>query len=284
LETEFNPAIEEKLAELAEIARAEEDYWESKARDWIASGVHWFGVGPGEHSHPPPRLERKFGRGGRLRTNAVACLRRTSLLKEPLAMQRQLIKSIAERAGATLEFNQIEEGLHLAAEERCHEKELDFPGGWKLVREDENLMLVAPAETTDSEKAAPAGSYEYRLNVPGWVEIPEIGSRFEAVILASASETHDFHGAVEVSKISSELTVRNWRAGDRFRPAHRKCEKKVKEWLTDLHVSGLERGFWPVIVSGNDIVWMRGLGVSAKFLAHGEKESRAFFHESPINA
>jgi tRNA(Ile)-lysidine synthase len=282
LEKEFNPAITETLAELAQIARAEQDYWEHKSRGWIESDVHRFGQGPGKHSQPLAHVEPSDRRGGRLRTNAVACLRRTSLLKEPLAMQRQLIKSIAERAGATLEFNQIEEGLHLAAEERCHKKELDFPGGWKLVREDENLMLVASAETTDSEKAAPARSYEYQLHVPGSVDVPELGSRFEAVIFASGSQPKNPDDAVEFCEISSELTVRNWRAGDRFWPAHRKRDKKVKEWLTDLHVCGRERQFWPVIVRGNEIIWMRGLGVGAKFVAHGHKETRAFFRESPI--
>jgi len=61
--------------------------------------------------------------------------------------------------------------------------------------------------------------------------------------------------------------VRNWRAGDRFWPAHTKAPKKMKELLQQLHVGQPERGLWPVIVCGDEIVWARGFAVPAKFRA-----------------
>ena len=39
LEREFNPAVTQSLAELAEIARAEEDYWESESEGWMGTVV-----------------------------------------------------------------------------------------------------------------------------------------------------------------------------------------------------------------------------------------------------
>ena len=41
LEQEFNPAVAENLAELAEIARGEEDYWENEFAGWLGTTVHW---------------------------------------------------------------------------------------------------------------------------------------------------------------------------------------------------------------------------------------------------
>jgi tRNA(Ile)-lysidine synthase len=41
LEREFNPAVAENLAELAEIARGEEDYWENEVSGWLGTTVQW---------------------------------------------------------------------------------------------------------------------------------------------------------------------------------------------------------------------------------------------------
>jgi tRNA(Ile)-lysidine synthetase-like protein len=41
LEREFNPAVVESFAELAEIARDEEDYWENEISGWLGTVVQW---------------------------------------------------------------------------------------------------------------------------------------------------------------------------------------------------------------------------------------------------
>jgi tRNA(Ile)-lysidine synthase len=41
LEQEFNPSVAENLAELAEIARGEEDYWENEVSGWLGTTVQW---------------------------------------------------------------------------------------------------------------------------------------------------------------------------------------------------------------------------------------------------
>jgi tRNA(Ile)-lysidine synthase len=65
--------------------------------------------------------------------------------------------------------------------------------------------------------------------------------------------------------LQKELTVRNWRAGDRFWPAHSKSEKKVKELLQERKLAARDRKLWPVVVSGREIVWMRGFPAPARF-------------------
>ena len=39
-------------------------------------------------------------------------------------------------------------------------------------------------------------------------------------------------------RMPKEVVIRNWRAGDRFWPAHTAAEKKVKELLSDRHATG----------------------------------------------
>src|ERR1022692_1152149 len=41
LEREFNPAVVESFAELAEIARDEEDYWDNEISGWLGTVVQW---------------------------------------------------------------------------------------------------------------------------------------------------------------------------------------------------------------------------------------------------
>jgi tRNA(Ile)-lysidine synthetase-like protein len=61
------------------------------------------------------------------------------------------------------------------------------------------------------------------------------------------------------------MRIRNWRAGDRFWPAHTKAPKKIKELLSESHVAGGERKLWPVVIHENAVVWMRGFSVATEF-------------------
>ena len=67
--------------------------------------------------------------------------------------------------------------------------------------------------------------------------------------------------------MNENLVVRNWFAGERFWPAHTKEPKKIKELLQDRHITGDEKKLWPVVASGDEIVWVRGLGVRRDLLA-----------------
>jgi tRNA(Ile)-lysidine synthase len=70
-----------------------------------------------------------------------------------------------------------------------------------------------------------------------------------------------------------ELTLRDWRPGDRFRPAHSGSEKKVKELLQDLKVPQADRVGWPVVAIGERLVWVRGTRHIKLWIA---KESRLY--------
>ena len=77
---------------------------------------------------------------------------------------------------------------------------------------------------------------------------------------------------LEPSLLGSELKVRNWRAGDKFFPAHTQSPKKVKELLQagrlGHEISPAERKAWPVIESAGQIIWMRSFPASQLFASN----------------
>jgi tRNA(Ile)-lysidine synthase len=101
--------------------------------------------------------------------------------------------------------------------------------------------------------------YEYVLAVPGAIQVPEVEAWFEAAMVpASAAAGYNPDQLFDPALLQKELTVRNWRAGDRFWPAHSKSPKKIKELLQEQKLTGTARQLWPVVTSGGDIVWVRG--------------------------
>ncbi|HEY6369064.1 MAG TPA: tRNA lysidine(34) synthetase TilS [Candidatus Sulfotelmatobacter sp.] len=278
LEQEFNPAVAENLADLAEIARGEEDYWENEVSGWLGTTVHWSQpewarvvspsfiqislAGPRAVSSRDAALHMKIDNSPWLVMNASVS--RMWFLGEPIAVQRRLVKAVGEDAGIPLEFKHVEEILRVAAEDGPSGKELSLPLGWKLVRESEALVFVTP----DLRDTAPEDDYDYELPIPGRVLVYEAGSYIETRAIPAGGEAgYNPDHLLDAESLPGPFRVRNWRPGDRFWPAHTKSPKKIKELLQQRHVAQPARKSWPVVVSGAEIVWVRGFPAAAKFRA-----------------
>ncbi|HEU4563433.1 MAG TPA: tRNA lysidine(34) synthetase TilS, partial [Gemmatimonadaceae bacterium] len=55
------------------------------------------------------------------------------------------------------------------------------------------------------------------------------------------------------------LTVRAWRAGDRMVPHGAAVARRVKGLFRDAGVDAVRRGGWPVVMAGDEIVWIPGV-------------------------
>ncbi len=287
LEREFNPAVVESLAELAEIARDEEDYWENEVSGWLGTVVQWsqpewarglpgFGdsaslvqILPSQPPVPDPELLARLEESGPAVMNASVS--RPWLLTEPRAVQRRVLKAIGEQAGIPLEFKHIEEILRFAAENGASGKELSLALGWKIVREPEEMVFVTP----DLRRHERLPDYEYLLPVPGRAAVLELGGVIEALRVTPEARIAEYNPQqlLRADILPRSLIVRNWRAGDRFWPAHTKSPKKIKELLQERHVPQPGRRLWPVAVSGEEIVWMRGWPVPARWCAKRDQEA-----------
>lgn len=119
---------------------------------------------------------------------------------------------------------------------------IPLSGGWEITRLRESFELRRVRETTIDAVAALAPGTRWNR----W--------RFDATMGASAASDE------WVAQLPRDvaLTVRCWRPGDRMRLADG-VSRKVKRFLSDSGVSGALRGRWPVVIAGEEIVWIPGV-------------------------
>jgi tRNA(Ile)-lysidine synthase len=160
-----------------------------------------------------------------------------------------------------LQFKHIEEILQLMSEESRDPRQIRLPAGWRAQRMRNELQLlksVPPNQPTPSH-------YEYRLAVPGKVTIWEANLEIEALFVTDGSSAGYNSGIfLDPRLLEKELTVRNWRAGDRFWPAHSKTPTKIKELLQRRQLKSSERKLWPVVLSGEEVIWVKGFPPSSQ--------------------
>jgi tRNA(Ile)-lysidine synthase len=236
---EFGEAAIEHMGELAEIARAEEEHWQSAHPEVNASS----GLAPNNRhdSSLPLKL----------------------LLSLSLAGQRRLVRAwlVANAPDLRISFRLIEEALELARGETG--QQLELTAAWMLRRKPDDLSLEPWADRAE------ARDYEYLLAIPGAVKVPELGASIEAIVVDVDTVSLEDRGQLLDSRFMlKEVLIRNWRAGDRYWPAHTSAAKKVKELLSDRHATGIDKKLWPVAVAeGRGLVWMRGFSVPAALRA-----------------
>jgi tRNA(Ile)-lysidine synthetase-like protein len=160
----------------------------------------------------------------------------------------------------------VQQLLDIALGEAKPGKEAPLSGGLVAVRSFRELHI------SRKQASQPAQDYSYPLAVPGEVEIPELKTRIKAHLVSAANSISGYNSALlNRALLAPEVTVRNWRPGDRFFPAHTRSPKKVKELLQPARlgqeISPAERKAWPVIESAGEIVWMRGFSVPEAYVA-----------------
>jgi len=248
LERFLNPAVREALAEAAEIARAEEDYW------------------LGEVARLLPQIWTQQG-------PARGTLKSPAFVDLPLAVQRRVVRAACESLGLRLEFRHVEEILALASSPDS--KSTELPAGWVMSRKKHSLCL-------ERKLVAVASDYEYPLPIPGSTPVPEVNSRFQTLLVPRnrVKEYNPDH-LLNRALLGKELRVRNWRPGDRFGPAHTKAPKKIKELLQGPDLPGKQRKLWPVVVTGSQIVWVRGFPTPAE-LQPQDGDEGTLIQEAPL--
>jgi tRNA(Ile)-lysidine synthase len=227
---EFGDAALLHIMELAEIARAEEEYWSADGGEWKPDS---------RASAPPPTV-----------------LELNDLLASPQAVQRRRVRLWLEENApdASISFALVEKILELAIGPVG--KKLELPGETRGgVRRGRNELTI------EREATAHVKDYEYTLPVPGNIAIPELAARIETQVVSVAHVPEPERSSLlDPDSTGSTLKIRNWRAGDRYWPANTAAEKKVKELLTDRHATGAKKKLWPVAVNNEDgsLIWLRG--------------------------
>jgi tRNA(Ile)-lysidine synthase len=248
---EFGDAALEHMAELAEIARAEEE--------WVASTSAQYAV-------PSTRNSQVDSRDMLASRDELTALGVKELLALPLAAARRSVRAWIETnaPGAKVSFRLIEEILELAR--GTAGKTIELPGratADTAAAGGTQMDVRRKRDELALEKVLNGpGDYEYLLAVPGEVCVPELGTCFRAdVVDVNSVADRSQDELLDPALVGARLVIRNWRAGDRYWPAHTKQKKKVKELLGDRHATGMEKKLWPVAIVRGEIVWMRGFAV-----------------------
>jgi tRNA(Ile)-lysidine synthetase-like protein len=143
-----------------------------------------------------------------------------------------------------------------------------LPGGLELIDEGERVLLhaggVAPGypaypqlATLEPTPILPPARIPLRggaLIVSAEAEPPADLSR-----AASAGLT----GAVwlDGARLEPQLVVRPPRPGDRMRPLGMRGHRKLADIFNSLHIPAGARRHWPVVTSGDEVVWLAGLRI-----------------------
>jgi tRNA(Ile)-lysidine synthase len=217
-----NPAVCETLAQSAEIARAEEDYWNKEVGRVL------------------PEIWSCDDQGGTLKLSSRSL---------PLALRRRLLRAAADDLGIALEFRHVEEILGNGSGKGASV----LSGEWTVKRHND-LITFGSVDQGVSE-------YQYDLPVPGKVTVTEAGVILETSLLAGANRLEKDDVVVDPRFARHKWVVRNWRPGERFWPRHIREPKKIKELLQDRHITGERKQRWPVIACRDEIIWLNGFGV-----------------------
>lgn len=137
---------------------------------------------------------------------------------------------------------------------------LYLPKGIRVIKGYATLVLTSKQ---------PATLGRYRLEVPGEVILREAGILIRASTLDSQEIEAGAKGKetvfLDAEKATSSLTIRSREAGDFFYPAGFGKRKKLQDFFVDEKVPRDERDAIPIVLSGDDIVWIAGYRADERF-------------------
>jgi tRNA(Ile)-lysidine synthase len=260
----WNPRLREHLAQMAELARDEEVWWQAEIARLAPQMIL------------PGRPVRGGGRaaGAGLAAGLSIEVGRLAVLSP--ALQRRLIRHAAERLGASLDFAATESVRSLALAGRAGQK-LTLPQGLRAERTARELRVTFG--TGSGPKRERPEALEFELPIPGETDAPAFGLRLRAGVSDSATQVGT--PANPAGPAGKVAVLRNWRPGDRVRLRYSSGPRKVKEVLERLRVTGTDRDLWPVLELDGRIVWMRGVelepepGLAIQAIFDGESASPA---------
>ncbi len=252
---EINPSVEENLAETAAEYR--------RLFEAVRAEVKTF-------------MEKNL-KGSSLPVDALSAL--------PCWLKGEAVKELIFRNAGN-----IEKPLRLT---RCHievvldlirgisrgERSVDLPCGLTATRSYDTLSVVKAGRVAEKTDAV------YRIEIPGMVEIPQFNLEIVSAIKndAEIGIGDDKNSAVfDMDRLKNPLVLRTRRDGDRFHPAGMKGSKKVKEFFIDIKIPRSERDSVPILLSGDEIIWIVGHRADGRFAATEGTKRRLKISFSPL--
>lgn len=268
LEKQFQTAVVEHLCQLADLARADEEWME------FSAGMRVSAFATEEHGEIRVSLANLLGPRKMPEQSAGEDGREFQSGQRAMAsrMVRQMVK-MAKPHGGQLSAVHVAAVLQLA-EQPWSGKRLQLPGGVEVRRERDALYFRAASRgRREGAISQPAKSFLYEAGLDGGdvhMRIVELSSVLHLQVIdwpGEGRETNVTEAILDHERLAVPLLVRSWRPGDAFQPlGHQKPHKLARLW-SERGVSRWEKHSWPVLTSGGRIAWARGLPVAAEFAA-----------------
>ena len=139
---------------------------------------------------------------------------------------------------------------------------IPLSGGWRLEAVRDELVLTRVAPTAVGESVLPDAG------VLSW-------GRFRFSV---RDRTTDDEWSAELSR-GAPVVVRGWRAGDRLAPSRGQGRRRVTRYLSDARIAGSDRSGWPVVVQGEQVVWIPGVRRSDAATVRSGRPTRLYVCE-----
>jgi tRNA(Ile)-lysidine synthase len=273
IERDFSPAIVGHLNELARFAREEDLFWkalvEERFEGLTRQTDQTVRIALSDLLAPLHSL-------GRLTPLSVPPTAPGSTRGGPTAalqvtITERLIRRIYQAVRGDrqeLSAKHVEQIIELADHSKSG-RSVELPRGI-IVRRELGELVFARRKNVDrraaKETTGPASAYEYVVELPlqetRTVTVAELGKRLSLNLIDwpnAQSDTMKDIQALDADLLRSPLILRNWRPGDAYRPRGRQDARKLKHMLLAQRVPASQRGSWPVLESGGQVVWALGM-------------------------
>lgn len=265
LESDYNPNIKVGLSRTADVLGAESEYLDTVAREAFEAC----------RVEDPDKLKA-------LIASESVVLDRAKFRQFHIAVQRRMLRqSFFEMLRCMGDFYFVHcETILSLVEGDTPNAVLALPNGLQFRRVYEHLIFEVNIGSRSSHPVE-TESFAYPLAVPGETLVPALNA--EVIAELGDIRSHEmptlpdgkFKAIFDYEKLRRALadrfsetfpfTVRNRRDGDRFQPYGMPGTKKIKDFLIDAKVPRYERDRIPILVCGDEILWIVGHTTSEPF-------------------
>ena len=175
---------------------------------------------------------------------------------DKVILRRVLRKAIEETKGLRgISFTHIEDIIELIKSGKAGDR-IYLPRGIRAIKKYSTFVLTSEP---------PVKLNTYVFEVPGEVVLKEAGMSIKAYIVEKDAE-HKIdepglwtaYGSFDADQLTFPLMVRPRKTGDFFCPFGFGRRKKLQDFFVDEKVPRDERDKIPLIISGDDIIWVAG--------------------------
>jgi len=176
---------------------------------------------------------------------------------EKSLLRRVLRRAIDATSGLRgISFVHVEDIIYLIRNGKSGDR-INMPKGLRAIKNYATLQLTLEV---------PGSFTEHILNVPGEIIIQEQGIIIEAEIIDERIETDGRGTAIfDLPTLSLPLKIRARQDGDFFYPLGLGKKKKLQDFFVDEKVPRDMRDAVPIVMSGNDIIWIAGYRADERF-------------------